>query len=118
MPEVVVQNAQLICTAQSTPSVLTVTSQAKTSATSQLVGTINDNSLANIGTFGICSILTAQAGGTPTPCSPNIPSTWAPGSTKITCNSKKCLLVTDTLACAVGGTISISSAGQTKVTGI
>ena len=118
MSELVVNGAVLMCTAGSTPSSLSVTSQSKTKCSGSKVGTINDNSVSNIGTFGICSILTAQAGGTPTPCSPSIASVWTPGAIKVKCSNNKCLLKSDTLLCTVGGTISITNAGQTKVQGM
>lgn len=113
--ELAVETDVLVCTAGSTPSSLTVTSQIKAKATGKLIGTTGDNTLLNIGTFGTCSLLG------PGPCAPVItpPATWTPGSLKVKCSGQNCILISDTLQCSVGGTISIQSPSvQNKVKGV
>jgi len=106
-----VNGAALSCTVGSTASSLTVTSQSKDKAESKLLGTIDDSTTANVANFGTCSVLSG-------PCVPVITLKWTPGSAKNKCSGKKCILMGDTLICNVGGTISITNAGQTKAKGL
>jgi hypothetical protein len=102
-----VNGATLQCSLGSTPSTLSVpSSQAK--AQSQNIGVVTDKI---IGTFGTCPNLG------PGPCAPSITGNWSPGCTKNKLSGTACIKKTDTLMCSVGGTITITNAGQTKVKG-
>ena len=84
MATAVVNGATLQCTCGSAPAKLTVTSQAQTQIGSQLAATIMDMAPgANIPPFGTCSVLTAAASGTPTPCALAPAGPWKPGSTSV-----------------------------------
>ena len=59
--------------------------------------------------FGICSILTAQAGGTPVPCSLPFPPPWNNASTTVITNGLKVATQDSTISCPIGGSIKIQS---------
>jgi hypothetical protein len=111
----VVMGATLQCTCGSAPSKLIVTSQAQAQIGQKLGATVQDHQpVVNIPPFGTCSVLTAAASGTPTPCTPAPAGPWAPGSTSnIKIGSNAALLSTDTLQCTVPGLITIADPGQT-----
>jgi len=90
---------------------LTVTSQLKVKASSQLVATQNETVL----TLGTCSII---SGGNPGPCVPTLTTGWLPVSVKNKCSGKQCLLASSKWVCGIGGTVSVAVPGQTKVSGL
>ena len=117
MSEILVcQNATCECDAGVSTVALTVTSQAIVNINGQLVATQADCAYpANLAGFGVCNILTDAAEGTPTTCSPVFVGTWLECSTKVSLNGSPALLEGSTLACAVGGSISIVDPNNTKV---
>ena len=99
----------IICTACPTPQPLVVTSNTVVHCDDQLCATIADCAPGtNIKPFAGCAI----TGG---PCSPSPVGMWGPGSAVTTHLDQKALRKSDTLACAVGGTISVMSAGQSRM---
>jgi hypothetical protein len=114
MPIAVVLGATLKCSCGSTSSKLIVTSQKDFLIGNKLAATIQDHApVTNIPPFGICSVLTAEAAGVPTPCSPAIPAPWAPGSTSpVQVGNIPGLLSTDELACTIPGVITVEDPGQ------
>jgi hypothetical protein len=113
MPIAAVNGATLQCTCGSAPATLTVTSQMQAKIGKQCAATVLDHTPANIPPFGTCSLLSAAAAGTPTPCVPAAAGPWMPGSTSVVrIGSQQGLLNTDKLMCSVGGVISIVSPGQ------
>jgi hypothetical protein len=116
MPQAVVLGATLKCSCGSVPAKLLVTSQMLCTIGDLPVATVNDcQPMANVPPFGICQVLTAAAGGTPTPCTMVPAGPWLPGSaTRITLGDQLALLSTDLLKCGVPGVISIVDPGQPK----
>jgi hypothetical protein len=97
-----------------TPSSLTVTSQQIETIDGMLVATVEDFAPdSNLPSFGICMTLTAEAEGVSTPCSPALSSPWTPGSTVKTINGMAVLTASSTLACDIGGAITITDPGNT-----
>src|SRR5262249_6235925 len=113
MPQAVVLGATLKCSSGSAPAQLLVTSQAMGTIDDRPGATINDcGPWATMSPSGICQVLTAAAGGTPTLCSMVPAGPWLPGSTgRITLGDQLALLSTDTLKCCVSGDISIVDTG-------
>ena len=109
MPIAVVNGATLQCTCGSATSTLTVTSQTKVRAGSQLAATVMDNTTANIPPFGTCSVTSAACALAPA-------GPWTPGSNSVVrIGSQLALLSTDTLQCTASGQISITDPGQQPV---
>jgi hypothetical protein len=110
----VVQGATLRCSCGDKPSQLLVTSQADVEIDNKLAATVQDNaSGANIAPFGTCKVLTAAAGGTPTPCALAPAGPWQPGAvSRLTIGKALALLSTDVLKCSVPGVITITDPGQ------
>lgn len=100
----VVHGANLSCNQGSAPSTLTVAS-SDSKLENKNVGVISDKV---VGTFGTCNLLG------PGPCVPVIPGNWIPGCLKNKLGSVAVIKKPDTLICTVGGSISITNAGQTK----
>lgn len=129
MPELVVSTAQMTCTFGAAPAALTVApAGAPTKAGGQLVARITDiTPMSTIAAFGMCSSLsnpqvasaTSAASGvlTPQPCIPVIAAPWTPGSAKVTVGGTPALTSDSRCTCSWGGSISVTSAGQTTVTG-
>ncbi|MFH1475442.1 MAG: DUF4280 domain-containing protein [Chloroflexota bacterium] len=129
MPELVVNGAQMTCTFGVMPSTLTVLPAGPIlQAGGQLLARIVDSApMMNIAPFGMCTTpsnpqvaaATSAAAGvlTPQPCLPVITAPWTPGSAKVSAGGIPALTSTSTCTCAWGGSISIISAGQVKVTG-
>jgi Domain of unknown function (DUF4280) len=88
-------------------------------------GVITDVSLENVPTFGLCTSManpevataTAAAFGTltPMPCVPVL-SPWTPGAARVTMNGVSALDDASQCMCAYGGAITVSFAGQVRVT--
>jgi len=109
------------------PAVLTVLPVKKVNVCSQPAATTMDHKpIVNVPTFVMCNAkanpaviaATAAALGTPTaaPCVPNTTSPWSPGCATVKVKNENALNDSSKLTCMWGGSISISSAGQTKVT--
>jgi hypothetical protein len=118
MPQAVAMGATLQCSCGSAPAKLIVDSQTRYTIDDKLAATIMDcKPGSNIPPFGMCSILTAAASGTPTPCAMIPAGPWLAGSTsQIELGDKLALLSTDKLNCGVPGIISIADPGQQKTT--
>jgi len=81
--------------------------------------------LTNIMTFGMCNATanpaviaaTSAASGvhTPSACIPATASPWTPGVTNVMLGGMPCVNDSCKLTCSYGGSISITSAGQTSV---
>ncbi len=106
--KVVVNGATLLCDKGATGT-LVVLPTRKCSAGSQKTGVVSDTAWpATVSIAGTCSILSG-------PCAAVFPSNWSPGSTKGKCEGTALLKSGDTLACSVGGSVSVTNPGQTKV---
>ena len=79
--------------------------------------------LVNVMTFGMCqstanpTVISATAAAqgvlTPMPCIPNTVAPWLPGNPQTLIGSMPVVTDSSTLVCLWGGSISITSAGQT-----
>ena len=117
MANPVVQTAVCTCPFGVAPAVLTVTSQQTVTVCKLPAATIQDGTMANVPTFGMCSnpanpavaAATAAALGVPTPA-PCVPATvsWAPGCPTVTVCGRPLLNNTSKLICAYGGVIQVS----------
>ncbi len=127
MPKAVSMGAQLQCSMDTAPASLIVLPINKTTSSFMPVATVNDIiPIVNIPTFGMCQSLsnptvasaTSAALGvlTPMPCIPVIAGPWSPGSANTTLVSGKALTEDSKCTCTWAGSISINSAGQTKIT--
>jgi hypothetical protein len=114
MPLAVVMGATLQCSCGSAPAKLVVTSQFQATVDKKLAATVMDHAPAvNVPPFGTCSVLTAAASGTPTPCVPAPAGPWAPGSkANVKLGKHLALLATDKLTCVVAGVITVIDPGQ------
>ena len=114
MPLAVVMGAALQCSCGSAPAKLVVTSQLQVKVDNQLAATVLDHApTVNIPPFGTCSVLTAAASGTPTPCVPAPAGPWTPGSkANVKIGNQLALLESDKLSCNVSGVITVTDAGQ------
>ena len=108
---------QIMCTGCPAPSVLTVTSQPTVFNTEQLCATIMDCiPMVNLKPFGPCAFTPEPPSPSGGPCIPKPAGTWTPGATTTTYDNMPALRQTDTLQCAMGGTIMILNPGQTIMT--
>ncbi len=103
----VVHGAVVSCSQGSAPSSLTV-AVSKCVAQGSKIGVISDKV---VGTFGTCALLG------PGPCAPAFPGNWSPGCSKVKCSAVACIKGSDSLACSIGGSVTIISEGQVKVRG-
>jgi len=128
MPQLVCAGAQLACSMGSTPASFVPTPRPAT-AGGGVIGTVLDcKPITNIPAFGICQSLanpqvasaTSAANGVlaPQPCSPLIPSPWAPGSTSTSVAGQPALLATSSTACQWGGKISVVAPGQVTASAV
>lgn len=126
MPQLVTMGAMMTCTMGVAPSTLMVTPENMTNAGNKPAATIMDNiPMKNIMPFGMCNsktnpaviAATSAALGTPTPapCIPVTAAPWAPPASKLMIKNKPALLNNAKLVCTMGGSISISMAGQMTV---
>jgi hypothetical protein len=105
----------MICTGCPAPQVLTVTSTKTVNCADQLCATIADCiPMVNIKPFGPCAFTPAPPSPSGGPCVPAPVGKWQPGSAMTTHEDNPALRKSDTLPCALGGTISIAVPGQTK----
>lgn len=115
MAKAVVNGATLSCTQSSVPDSgsLIVLPARKCKSGGKPVGLITDSiPVTNIVPFGTCNII---AGGNPGPCVPAVAAPWTPGATMVKSESTPLLADSDTAICSIGGSITISDAGQTEV---
>ena len=128
MPEQVAMGAMLKCTMGMSSATLVVPPAHRVSNGGGATPSANVDHYqqANVPTFGMCqsmgnpsvSAATAAANSalTPMPCVPAIAAPWMPGSLKVKIGARPALMKSDTCACSYGGTVTIDSAGQIKVT--
>ena len=125
MGYLVVAGATLQCSQGVAPCPLVVT-RLSVKADMKPAGNVSDSKgITNIATFGMCNAksnpaviaTTAAALGvhTPAPCVPALSGMWSPGAKKVKLAGQKALDDGSTLKCQWTGSISIKSAGQTKV---
>ena len=119
MPQLVVMGAQAKCSFGTLPASLTLVPNM-VNGTNMTVATIQDFSVTNLPTFGMCSAPTnpavVAASGSPVPCVPVIVAPWSPGSAKTKVKNKPALTADSKCMCSYLGVVEITNAGQTKVT--
>ena len=116
MGNFVTQGAVLQCSFGLSPCTLVITVPSRPKCT-----------VTNIPSFGMCQSLsnptvssaTSAAMGvlTPMPCVPVISSPWSPGSSQVKVGGIAALTDNSKCMCSYGGNISITSPGNTMVTG-
>lgn len=113
MPPALSNDATLVCSEGSAPSPLVVVPKPlPTTGMGMELARVDDAVPGlNIMPFGICAILTAAAGGVPTPC---VPATvaWAVPALMASEAGVPLTTVTSVCPCAVGGTIAVVLPGQ------
>lgn len=123
----VVNGATIQCSFGTTPGTLVITPEKQVGVGAIALATIMDHApLKNIMPFGLCNTpsnpqvaaATSAALGvlTPQPCIPVTTQPWAPGAPQITVRGQAALTQVSTCMCQWGGMITITNAGQTKVT--
>lgn len=127
MGNFVTQGAVLQCSFGMSPCTLVVTVPARPKCMNMLMAVTSDVTVSNIPTFGMCQSLsnptvssaTSAAAGvlTPMPCVPVITAPWAPGSAQVKVCGTPALTDNSKCMCAYAGNISITSPGNTAVTG-
>ena len=128
MGNFVCQGAMLQCTFGTAPSTLTVTVPMRPKCGNMLMANIMDMvPMTNIMSFGMCQSIsnptvasaTSAAMGvlTPMPCVPVITAPWSPGSSQVKVGGIAALTNNSKCMCSYGGNISITSPGNTAVTG-
>ena len=126
MSAFVTEGAVMTCPMGASPSTLQVTSQRKVLCNGKRVATLQDASMANIGSFGMCSSIanpqvasaTAAAMGvlTPQPCMFSSAGSWIPEQAKVLVDGKPALTNGATIMCTTGMQVcSITNPAQTKV---
>ena len=126
MAYLVTSGAGLKCTLGSSPSTLTVMPTNKVQVDTPAANIVDQTSMLNIASFGLCrspanpTVATATAAAmgvlTPMPCVPMTVAPWATGTPTVLIGNMAALNDESKLMCSWGGTISITSAGQVKVT--
>ena len=101
----VVDTAILVCSAGSSPSNLKVIPTSVKGEKKNQANILDHVSGTNIFPFGTCAITLAA-------CSPSTPSPWSSGSPNVCTRKSPTLRNIDTLACTIGGTISVSSPAE------
>ena len=99
----VVEEAELKCSAGSTPAKLKVTSQKSNKIEQKLQATENDKTL--MGNFGACALCNGNA------CAPALQQ-WKVISSKKTIKGQKLLLDDSFIQCAKGGVVNITDPNQ------
>ena len=127
MGNFVTMGAMLQCNQGLAPCALIVTVPLRPKCMNMLMATTMDFTPANIPTFGMCRSManptvasaTSAAMGvlTPMPCVPAITSPWAPGSAQVKVMNMPALTDNSKCMCAFAGQISITSPGNTMVSG-
>ena len=121
----VVKTALLQCTQGLAPGSLTVIRPTVTANKMDAATVMDMAPTTNIAPFGMCnskanpSVIAATAAAqgvhTPAPCMPVTGSPWTPGAKKVKIQKMAALDDASTCSCKWNGTISVKSAGQTKV---
>jgi hypothetical protein len=121
MAQVVVMGASVKCAMAQPPgkaSLVLVPNMVN--GTSKTVATIQDFSITNIATFGMCTTpsnpAVSAAQGAPSACIPVIAAPWSPGASTVTGGGKPALTSDSTCMCSYGGTITVEDAGQSDIT--
>ena len=127
MGNFVTQGAMLQCSFGMAPCTLVVIVPTRPKCMNMLMAVTTDFSITNIPTFGMCQSManptvasaTSAAMGvlTPMPCVPVISSPWTPGSSQVKVGGIAALTDNSKCMCSYGGNISITSPGNTMVTG-
>jgi hypothetical protein len=123
MPKHVIHGAVLKCTMSATPATLSVLPINRELLHNVYAANILDHvPIVNIGSFGMCmspsnpavASATAAAMGvlTPMPCVPVTPTPWTPGAPTVQLGFQPALDDISVCQCTMGGTISITYAGQ------
>lgn len=123
MGNIVVTGASLQCSMGTTPATFSASGTQVTAGAA--AGVVTDFSTSNVPTFGMCQSLanpqvasaTAAAQGalTPQPCQPVL-APWTPGASQATVGQVAALDDSSQCMCSWGGTVTVSSAGQTSAT--
>jgi hypothetical protein len=123
MANLVCTGAALQCSMGTTPATFSASGTQVTAGAA--AGVVTDVSSSNVPPFGMCQSLanpqvasaTSAAQGvlTPQPCQPVL-SPWTPGSSRVTIGQVAALDDSSQCQCSWGGSISVSSAGQTGTT--
>jgi len=124
MPNLVCTGARLRCSFGSTSATFNAgTANVSAGATA---GVVTDTSTASVLRFGNCASMnnpqvnaaTQLAGGTltPQPCQPVLTGNWVPGSTRVKVGAAAALDGGSQCSCAWTGVITVTDAGQAKVT--
>lgn len=124
MGQLVCNGASLSCSFGTAPGSLIVLPVAQTTTSSQPAASIMDHApMVNVMPFAMCTSManpmvaaaTAAALGvlTPMPCIPVTSAPWSPGSSTVTVGGNPALNDSSQCICNWGGTITVSSAGQT-----
>ena len=125
MANLVTTGAVITCSMGTVPSTLIVTSNVKVFATLTAATVMDYAPVANIPSFALCKsttnpttiAATAAASGVYTPgaCIPATASPWSPGAIKTKIGGLAALTDSSKCTCSYGGSISITYAGQVKV---
>lgn len=125
MAKLVCNTASASCSMGTAPGTLVVLPANQATTGGQPAATILDHApMVNVLPFGMCTspanpqvaAATAAASGvlTPMPCIPVTSSPWTPGSATVTIGGNPALNDSSQCLCAWGGTITVSSAGQSS----
>jgi len=107
MPMQVVNNAQLLCTFGSVPSLLGVLPQHRVICENQFAANILDHiPIVNIRPFGTCTALLG-------PCVPATATPWFTGAPTVLIDGAPALDNISKCLCTVGGIVSVLNPGQT-----
>ncbi|MYY27261.1 PAAR-like protein [Elizabethkingia anophelis] len=105
MPQIITENASLICDKGISPSILKVTNNSFYKIENKTIATeLDKDSGINISTFGICSV-------TKIACCPAI-TKWENIAKNSSVNNYKILTDKSSCQCVVGGKISVLSKGH------
>ena len=127
MGNFVTQGAVLQCSFGMAPCTLAVIVPTRPKCMNMLMAVTTDFTVANIATFGMCqsianpAVSSAKSAAmgvlTPMPCVPVITAPWSPGSSQVKVGGIAALTNNSKCMCSYGGNISITSPGNTAVTG-
>jgi hypothetical protein len=126
MGQLVVMGAVTSCSMGTGPCTMIVPPANKVMGCNVPAANIMDNKISNLPSFIMCTSMsnptvasaTSAASGvlTPMPCVPALAAPWSPGASKTKIANMPALDSSSTLQCSYGGTISISYAGEAKIT--
>lgn len=120
MSEQVVQTAVLTCSFGTVPCPLMVLISKITACGNNAANILDFMFPTNIAGFTMCTSpsnpAVVAALGVPQPCTPVLAAPWTPGKLNVMLRGAPALDSTSKLICAYAGVISITEAGQEKVT--